>query len=280
MGWDEVAQQLDSPTGCHILPLKLLMLNEKRHRPSGCPATSSTHQPGTCARFDFPLPPARMSRAGQSKGKTMTKTESISDLFDAWQKTRAGWMALPDQGAKAEVAAAVATSEAIEARALALNPETVADLSRLVVMSLDAPAADEPGPAAFLARKARELIGLPAHWTSEDGPVSAFAPRPADSLADLFHGWAAARSDLAALPSTGSDAEHLAACNAIYRLEDRAAALPPLTIADLWRKIVMVLDWPDPSDHTAEAQLAREARAALGLPLDWTPDRWEAFPAS
>ncbi len=65
-----------------------------------------------------------------------------------------------------------------------------------------------------------------------------------------------------------TDDELNSACDLIYTLEDNALATPPATLVDLYRKIVLVLDAPVVGDITREAQLAREARAALGLPVN------------
>ncbi len=61
-----------------------------------------------------------------------------------------------------------------------------------------------------------------------------------------------------------TDSELDAACDLIHVLEGDALATPPATVLDLYRKIVMVLDAPHANNVTQEAQLAREARSALG----------------
>ena len=87
----------------------------------------------------------------------------------------------------------------------------------------------------------------------------------APTIEALFADWKA-RMDA---HDAGKDS--VAECEAICAVEAAVLTVPPSSLQDLYRKIAMVLDDPLPDDLTFEAQLAREARAAVGLPVSIPP---------
>ncbi len=90
------------------------------------------------------------------------------------------------------------------------------------------------------------------------------------TIESTFEAWRHMVTEFSDPTAPITDDELTAACGLIYTLEDDALAVPPATVLDLYRKIVMALDAPEATDTTQEARLVREARAALGLPVNRT----------
>lgn len=156
--------------------------------------------------------------------------------------------------------AVIDRTSALFRQAKAAERETSLDEWRLVAMATEGVLGCEAMIAAVIQAQSNEMQSrglLPGAQISN--PTMIDVP---SGIEILFADWADRNGAL------DDRKDNVAECEAIVALEAAALALPPAAVLDLYRKIAMVLEAPLTGDRTFEAQLAREARTAVGLPVN------------